>query len=342
MTYDAPLSPRPLGRLDHLTGSGRRVLTARALREHGVSTAVAGARCRPGGPWQMLLPGVYLLHPGTPTSEDRLRAALLYAERRAVPAQAGPDRSPAAAHRPQGPEAMVTGLAALALHGFDCAPPLTTLDRIDVLLPRTRRLRSVGCAHVVRAQRLPEPVHITGLPVAPAARALADAVQEGADPVTVRRLMTEAVRGGHCDPQEVLEELGRARLLARPQIADAADTLVAEARGLAEGDLYAAVFAGRLPDPCWNVRLRLPGGPHLADVDAYWPDHAVAAVLPGGDDALRRQTLEGLGITVVVPAPQPEQEAGQDDLSRRAAVLRTALMAAEDREPAAHVEVLPR
>ncbi len=233
---------------------------------------------------------------------------------------------------------MVTGVAALALHGFDCAPPLTALDRIDVLLPRTRRLRSAGCAHVVRARHLPQPVHITGLPVAPAARALTDAVQEPTDPVTLRRLMTEAVRDGHCDPQEVLEELGRARLLARPQIADAADTLVAEARGLAEADLYAAVFAGQLPDPCWNVRLRLPGGPLLAEVDAYWPEHAVAAVLPGGDDALPRETLEGLGITVVVVATRQ----GDDDLGVRASVLRTALMAAEDREPAACVEVLPR
>lgn len=338
MTHNAPLSPRPLGRLDHLTGSRRRVLTARALREHGVTTAAAGSRCRPGGPWQMLLPGVYLLHPGPPTSEDRLRAALLYAQRRTVPAQAGPGRTSAASSGTGAPDAMVTGLAALALHGFDCAPALTSLERIDVLLPRTRRLRSVGCAHIVRTQHLRQPVHITGLPVAPAVRALTDAVQELADPVTVRRLMTEAVRGGHCDPQEVLEELGRERLLVRPQIADAADTLVAEARALAEGDLYAAVFAGRLPDPCWNVRLRLPGGPQLADVDAYWPGHAVAAVLPGGDDALRRETLEGLGVTVVVVAPQT----GHDDLARQAAVLRTALMAAEDREPAAYVEVLPR
>jgi hypothetical protein len=338
MTHNAPLSPRPLGRLDHLTGSRRRVLTARALREHGVTAATAGSRCRPGGPWQMLLPGVYLLHPGPPTSEDRLRAALLYAERRPASAPDGPGHAPTGPNGAAAPEAMVTGLAALALHGFACAPPLTALDRIDVLLPRTRRLRSAGCAHVVRAQHLPQPVHITGLPVAPAARALTDAVQELTDPVTVRRLMTEAVRGGHCDPQEVLEELGRARLLARPQIADAADTLVAEARGLAEGDLYATVFAGRLPDPCWNVRLRLPGGPTLADVDAYWPEHAVAAVLPAGDDTARRETLEGLGITVVVVAPQHDS----DDLGRHASVLRTALMAAEDREPAAYVEVLPR
>jgi hypothetical protein len=335
MTYDAPLSPRPLAHLDRLSGARRRVLTARALREHGVTAADTSSRCRPGGPWQMLLPGVYLLHPGPPTSEDRLRAALLYAERRAVPAQAGPAARPGT---PDGPEAMVTGLAALTLHGFSCAPPLSALDRIDVLLPRTRRLRSAGCAHIVRARHVPEPVRITGLPVAPASRALTDAVQELSDTVTVRRLMTEAVRGGHCDPQEVLEELGRARLLVRPHVAEAAGTLVAEARGLAEGDLYAAVFTGRLPDPCWNVRLRLPGGPYLAEVDAYWPEQAVAAVLPDGDEAPRREALEGLGITVVVAAPQ----AADDDPARQAAVLRTALMAAEQREPAAYVEVLPR
>ena len=31
-----------------------------------------------------------------------------------------------------------------------------------------------------------------------------------------------------------------------------------------------------LPEPLWNVELRLPGGPHLGGVDAYWPDQAVA------------------------------------------------------------------
>lgn len=65
-------------------------MTTRQLREHGIPAAEVTERCRPGGPWQQVLPGIYLLHPGPPTSEDRLHAVLLYASHRGptVPRQA--------------------------------------------------------------------------------------------------------------------------------------------------------------------------------------------------------------------------------------------------------------
>lgn len=372
MNHNTPLSPRPL---HHLSDVRHRVLTARQLREHGISAADLAERCRPGGPWQQILPGVHLLHPGPPTSEERLHAVLLYAARRtpaapacdgepSVPAQGGTD------HR--GPEAMITGLAALALHRFSSAPPLLSLDRIDVLVPRTRRLRSAGFAQVVRAQTPPAPVEVTGLPVAPVPRALADAVgrlagpqaarptfgvagtevtalEAAGGPTAVRRLLTEAVRGGHCDPAAVVSELSRARLLGRPHVVDAVDGLLAEGRALAEGRLYEMVRTYRLPDPVWNVDLRLPGGPFLGGVDAYWPLQAVALTLDAraakyDDEALwpeharTRDRLERLGITVVQLTPKKLR----DSLEQQATVVRTALMAAADREPSAYVAVLPR
>ncbi|MFF8290638.1 hypothetical protein ACF068_15615 [Streptomyces sp. NPDC016309] len=326
---NTPLSPRPLS---HLAADRRRVLSAAQLRAHGVSAAEAGAQCRAGGPWQQFLPGVYLLHPGPPTSEERLHAALLYAQR-----------------EPQPSEAMVTGAAALALYRFAAAPPLPALDRIDVLVPRTRRLRSTGCVRIVRTARLPEPRQITGVPVAPVARALADAVAQIADAATVRRLLTEAVRGGHCEPTLVVRELDRARLLTRPHVVDAVDSLLAEGRALSEGRLYEMVRAHGLPGPLWNVDLRLPGGPHLGGVDAYWPDHAVAVELdtrsPRHDDGAlwteytrKREHLERLGVTVVHITPRKLRDA----VEQQAVVVRTALMAAGDRAPAAYLVVLPR
>lgn len=113
MTQNTPLSPRPVHEVTH------RVQSSAQLRAQGVSAAQTAAQCLPGGPWQQLLPGVYLLHPGEPTNDDRVRGALLYAgrppagARRTVPAQSGPGFG----------EAMVTGLAALALYGFSSAPP---------------------------------------------------------------------------------------------------------------------------------------------------------------------------------------------------------------------------
>ncbi|MFF4419874.1 hypothetical protein ACFY04_03625 [Streptomyces sp. NPDC001549] len=319
MNHNAPLP------LAHLTGSRPRVLTLAQLREHGVTASDAAER-----PWQQILPGVFLLHPGPATSEERLHAALLYAGRR-------------------GGEAMITGLAALALYRFSSALPLLALSHIDVLVPGTRRLRSTGDVRIVRTHTPPRPQEVTGLPVAPVARAVADAVTQLSDAGTVRRLLSEAVRGGHCEPAAVVRELTVARLLNRPHVVDAVESLLAEGRAIAEDRLYRVVRGFELPDPVWNVDLRLPGGPHLGGVDAYWPEHAVAVEIDtraprqGEDEqwsesVRKRETLERLGVTVIHITPRklrdwPEQQA---------AVIQTALTASDDREPAAYLVVLPR
>ncbi|WP_326590715.1 hypothetical protein [Streptomyces sp. NBC_01294] len=320
MNQNAPLP------LAHLSASRPRVLTLAQLREHGVTASDAAGR-----PWQQILPGVFLLHSGPATSEERLHAALLYAGRRG----AG--------------EAMITGLAALALYRFTSAPALLALSHIDVLVPGTRRLRSTGDVRIVRAHTPPRSQEVTGLPVAPVARAVADAVAQLSDAGTVRRLLSEAVRGGHCEPAAVVRELTVARLLNRPHVVDAVESLLAEGRAIAEDRLYQVVRGYELPDPVWNVDLRLPGGPHLGGVDAYWPEHAVAVEIDtraprqGEDEqwsecVRKRETLERLGVTVIHITPRklrdwPEQQA---------AVIRTALTASGDREPAAYLVVLPR
>ncbi|MFE3609148.1 hypothetical protein [Streptomyces goshikiensis] len=320
MNHNAPLP------LAHLTGSRPRVLSLAQLREHGVTASDAAGR-----PWQQILPGVFLLHSGPATSEERLHAALLYAGR------GGND------------EVMITGLAALALYRFGSAPALLALPHIDVLVPNTRRLRSAGDVRVLRAHTPPRPVEVTGLPVAPVARAVADAVAGLSDAVTVQRLLSEAVRGGHCEPAAVVRELTVARLLNRPHVVDAVESLLAEGRAIAEDRLYQLVRGYELPEPVWNVELRLPGGPHLGGVDAYWPEQAVAVEIDtrvprqGEDEqwsecVRKRESLERLGVTVIHITPRklrdwPEQQA---------AVVRTALTASVDREPPAYLVVLPR
>nr|WSX51841.1 hypothetical protein OG409_24685 [Streptomyces sp. NBC_00974] len=319
MNHNAPLP------LAHLTGTRPRVLSLAQLREHGVSASDAADR-----DWQQVLPGVFLLHSGPATSEERLQAALLYAGRR-------------------GDEVMITGLAALALYRFSCIPTLPRLPQIDVLVPHTRRLRSAGQVRLVRTHTPPRPMEVTGLPVAPVARAVADAVAQLSDAATVRRLLSEAVRAGHCEPAAVVRELTVARLLNRPHVVDAVESLLAEGRAIAEDRLYQLVRGFDLPEPVWNVDLRLPGGPHLGGVDAYWPEHAVAVEIDTraprqfedeewSESVRKRETLERCGVTVLHVTPRklrdwPEQQA---------AVVRTALTASGDREPAAYLVVLPR
>ncbi|MFF2655306.1 hypothetical protein [Streptomyces sp. NPDC058045] len=365
MTHNSPLFP---SQLTHPGEVRTRVVGTAQLRAHGVSAAETDERCRAGGPWQQILPGVFLLRPGPPTGEERLHAALRYAVRPATrrprpPAAAVPQQHdtvgcpapPAVPPSADGyPDAMVTGLAALALHGFPSAPPLPVLDRVDILVPRSRRLRSAGFARLVRSSRLPAPQQRQGVPVAPVPRALADAVAGLDTAPPIRRLLTEAVRGGHCEAPSVVRELNRARLLGRPQVADAVESLLAEGRALDEDALYRLVREHGLSEPLWNVELRLPGGPCLGAVDAYWPGAAVAVELdtraprPGeelreddllwSEHARRREHLEGLGIALVRIPPHRLRESA----AQQAAVVRTALMAADDREPAAYVVVLPR
>ncbi|MFJ8883915.1 hypothetical protein ACIRJR_10930 [Streptomyces sp. NPDC102402] len=334
MNRNTPLSPRPVH-------EGHRVQSAAQLRARGVSAAQTAAQCLPGGPWQLLLPGVYLLHPGSPTDDDRVRGALLYGgrppagARRTVPPQSGHGYG----------EAMVTGLAALSLYGFGSAPPGIALHRIDVLVPRTRRLRSTRFVQVTRSAALPRPQRRLGVPLAPVERALADAVAVLTDAPTVRRILTEAVRGGHCDPAAVVRELNAAKLLGRAHVVDAVDALLVEGRAVAEGRLYTMVRAHRLPQPLWNVELSLPGGGSLGGVDAYWPQQAVALELGSRSPreehvvfAAEREHLERLGVTVVRVSPKQLRES----TAQLSVVLRTAMMAAEDREPAAYMVVLPR
>ncbi|MCX4847999.1 hypothetical protein [Streptomyces sp. NBC_00893] len=360
MTKNTPPSAASPCHPRSIAGLHQRVLSAAQLKMRGVSASEAAARCGGAGPWQQPLPGVYVLHPEPPTGEERLRAALLYAGRppasgrRSVPAQPGREADQESGYG----EAMITGLAALALHGFATAPPPAPADAVDVLVPRTRRLRSVGYVRLVRSAGTPRAEQLRGLPVAPVERALADAIAGLGDPLAVRGLLIEAVRGGHCEPAVVVRELSRAKLLGRPQVVAAVDSFLAEGRALAEGRLYDLVRTYDLPEPLWNVELRLPGGPLLGGVDAYWPEQAVAVELdiraprrggPGNGRyreehearwsacAARREHLERLGITVVHLTPRKLRDAGE----QQAVVVRTALMAAADREPAAQVMVLP-
>lgn len=326
---------------DRLGADGQRVMTARQLRRHGVGPAALAERIRPGGPWQRLLPDVYLLHDQPPTSRDRVQAALVYA---------GRDQS---GHGPLGGgrEAMVTGLAALALHGFASVPPLPGLRHIEVLVPQQRRLRATGGVLLHRSRQVPRPDDVGGLPCAPVPRALADAVRRLPDALAVRRVLTEAVMAGHCDGAAVVRELAAADVLDLPHVAAAANALEIADRVMGEERLYALVRRHQLPDPVWNVELVLPGGPPLGGVDAYWPDQAVAvcvdaraaAAQPDDEESWaryvrQRERLDALGIALVHVTPtklraSPEQQA---------AVIRTALMAAADGDPAAYVAVIPR
>lgn len=208
-------------------------------------------RLRPGGPWQRLLPGVYLTVTGAPTREQAEVAALRYA----------------------GPGSMITGTAALRRHG--ARVPESRF--ITVLIPGERVRRSRGYVRVWPTTRMPEFVFTDGaVRFTEAARAVADAARELGSFREVRAVAADAVQRRRCRIDQLADELRHAPVRQsawlRRTLAEVADGV----RSAAEGDLRSLIRAAGLPPPMFNARLYI--GPDLLAVpDAWWPDAGVAA-----------------------------------------------------------------
>lgn len=170
------------------------VITAADLKATGVPGYVIDLKCRPGGPWQRILPGVVLLGATPPTRAQRLRAALAYA----------------------GPRAVVTGVDALHAHGLDALPPPA---RIHLLQPATTRRSCLEHVLLERTTRPPEVVTRSGLPLAEPTRAVLDAARHEPDVLRQHHLLATAVRSGLCTVATLTRELnaGSKRGTATPR-----------------------------------------------------------------------------------------------------------------------------
>jgi hypothetical protein len=260
------------------------------LRAAGVSSSAIEARCRPGGPWQRLLPGVLLLSNGVPTRRQLLLAAIAYA----------------------GPGAVVTGVDALRAAGIrQLAPP----EYVHLLLPAERRVTGHDFVQVERTTRVPD-VAADGLelPFAPITRAVLDMARRERDAARLRQLLIEPVRRGLCTVSEL-----RAELDAGSQRGSAAPRAVLRAipggvRSLAEGWARRVVRRCPIPEPRWNVPVRGATGVLLGVVDAWWEEVALAwevgarsfSVLTDGLTAqpARHTALAAKGVVVVRTPPQ--------------------------------------
>lgn len=222
-----------------------------ALEGMGVPRSSVYRRCRPGGPWQLLLPGVVLLHPAAPTEEQRLRAALLLA----------------------GENAVVTGLWALRRLGLRQIPEPR---EIHVLVPHGRKITSRRFAVIERTTRLPTPLVRVGIPVAPVSRAVVDAARKIKDFAKVQAMFAEAVQRRRCVPHQLARELrlGSRRGSALPT--RALQALLAGAESVAEADAWEIWKRSGLPAAEWNVKVFDGNGTYIAKPDA-WSDEVAFA-----------------------------------------------------------------
>jgi hypothetical protein len=229
---------------------GAVVSRAQALRG-GLSRHAVGHRIRVGGPWQPILPGVYLTLTGQPTLAQREMAAVLYGGRPTV----------------------ITGLAAARHSGLSGIES----EVIDILVPAARQCRSVSYVAVHRTTHYPKLVMRSGLiQFALPARAVADASRWMTSLRDVRALVASAVQDRKCTIDELLEELRcgprQGSGLLRKALSEVSDGT----RSAPEAELRVLVKRAGLPMPLFNPKLYLPNGTFLAQVDAWWPEAGVA------------------------------------------------------------------
>ncbi len=235
--------------LEHTLRAQYGVIARHQARACGLTEAALKYRLRPGGPWQKIIPGVYLAA-GAITAEQREMAALLHA----------------------GPLSVLTGSAAVRRYGL--RPPSSTT--IDVLVPLEVRRQSSSFVRVQRSARMPSQIRTTGqIRFAAPGRAVADAVRGLTKLRDVRAVVSEAVQKRVCSIRALRAELDEGPVagsgLLRRALADVTEGI----RSVTEGDLKLILKRARVPTPVFNARL-FDGDTLIAVVDCWWPDAGVA------------------------------------------------------------------
>ena len=240
-------------RLERILAKQESVISQSQTAACGMTRPALRHRIRPGGPWQEVLPRVYLAVTGSPTVLQKEVAAILYA----------------------GPHSLLTGLAALRRHGLTV--PAT--DEIDVLIPASQACharQSHAFVTVRSTVRMPVPICYQGVvQYALPERALADAARELHSFRQVRALVADAVQQRTCRLDLLQQELAqgprRGSAWLRRSLAEVAGGI----RSGAEGDFADLIRRSGLPTPMFNARLYV-GKVFIAVVDAWWPEAGVA------------------------------------------------------------------
>lgn len=268
---------------------GGCVVLVRDLVELGMHRDTIAYRCRSGGPWRRLAPGLVLLRNGAPTRDDRRRGGLLHA----------------------GPGAVITGLDALELHGLERAPRPS--GPVHLLVPTERRRSGYGLVMIERTDRVPVP-EPGRWPVAPIERAVLDAVRRIRERDVVRSVLAEVVQRSLRTPAQLAAELEaggqRGSRLPREVLREVS----AGIRSVAEAKARELVLASRtLPPVLWNPAVVDAHGRFVAKPDAWFDDVAMAWEIDSHEFHLspadhaatlaRRSAMTAAGILVLATVP---------------------------------------
>jgi very-short-patch-repair endonuclease len=307
----------------------RALLAATLCKQLGVITRAQTTACgmgdsslrhrlRDGGPWQRMLPGIYLANSGSPTIDQRDMAALLYG----------------------GPGSVITGYSAIRRIGMR-APHV---EYIDVLIPAKRMRKTSEFVRIQRSVRMPEQVCVSGgIRFAMAARAVADAARRLEGLRDVRAVVADSVQQGWCKISELQRELSLGPVAGSALLRRVLGEVAEGVRSVAEGDLQDLIKQGRLPVPVFNARLYV-AKVLLAVADAWWREAGVVAEVDSREWHLspeewertlqRHAKMSAHGILVLHFTPKQLR-------TERAQVIATIKAALEAGRAAAQVRALP-
>jgi hypothetical protein len=285
----------------------RRVLSRSQAFDAGITASALQHRLRSGGPWQRLLPGIYLTTTGKPTWEQLETAALLYA----------------------GDESVITGPAALRnyrIRGQDSGV-------VDVLVPARCQVSNRGFVAVHRTRRMPQEWTMDGfLRFVPAQRAVADAVRGIASLADARAVVAGAVQQHLCTVEALIRELAAGPTRGSATLRSVLAEVIDGVRSVPEGDLRRLVGASGLPQPLFNPTLYL-GEVFLARPDAWWPEFGVAVEVDSREWHLspadwehtmaRHRRMAAAGIIVLHVSPRQLREHPEQVMAEIEAALRS-------------------
>lgn len=281
------------------------------LRALGVGRSAVAHRCRPGGRWQMVLPGVVAGFTGGLNDLQRHQAALLWG----------------------GAGALLGGRTAAGLYTLRYLPAPSD-RRIHLLLPHGRRREPPPGIALRRSLALPKPYWRSGLAVVPPARAVVDACRTTTSLRAARALAAEALGAGLVRIHELDVELAAGGSAGSQLLRRAVEDLRAGTRSAPEAEFRDLVLAARLPEPLWNHDLYAPDGRRIARPDGWWPEGVAwesdSQEWHGSDPdrwerTLRRnERLAEWGVVVVAASPTRIRTAGGELIRTVAAALASA------------------
>jgi hypothetical protein len=220
-------------------------------RECGLTPSALSRRIKgPTSGWSRVLPRVYLHGEHELTERQRTRAAVLFA----------------------GPGGILTGNAALRWHRIKHLPAELPVDRVDVVSPPGRQLRSKDWALLHRSERPAVPYSVDGVQTMPVTRAIIDAAREFSDE-TLLAVMCAAVNCGRTSPDQLRDELVLAPAIGSGGLRRALSELDAGSRSFPEDEARRLFARYGLPEPLVNEPLLVDGRLFVPDFD-WGPRHS--------------------------------------------------------------------